>query len=155
MLFNQRTNNESYERNCLNEVNSRDQNSKPENSGLQQCQKCVVYIGTADVLKFRIVVPANIIYEAEFFSSNWFDILNKQMQPESVDWIHLAHIRVQWRTIVNTMMNLRALLKPGNLLTTRATVIFSRMAFRHGVNYNFSKILLDTFQKFICNARKH
>jgi hypothetical protein len=32
----------------------------------------------------------------------------KEMECELVDWIHLAQDTVQWRTVSNTAMNLRA-----------------------------------------------
>jgi len=37
---------------------------------------------------------------------------------EGVDWIHLAQDRVQWRALVNTVMDLRAPYKAGNFLTS-------------------------------------
>jgi hypothetical protein len=35
----------------------------------------------------------------------------------SIDWIDLAQDRDSWRTLVNTIMNNRVLLKAGNFLT--------------------------------------
>jgi len=43
-----------------------------------------------------------------------------------VDWIHLAQDSDQWRALVNTIMNLGALLKAGSLLTSRVAISFSR-----------------------------
>jgi hypothetical protein len=37
---------------------------------------------------------------------------------EGVYWIHLAKDRGLWRSVVNTVMNLRAPLKAGNFLTS-------------------------------------
>jgi hypothetical protein len=37
---------------------------------------------------------------------------------EGVEWMHLAQGRDQWRTLVNTIMNLRTPQKAGNLLTS-------------------------------------
>jgi hypothetical protein len=37
---------------------------------------------------------------------------------EIVDWSHLAEDRDQWRTLVNTVMNLRVPKKAGNFLTS-------------------------------------
>jgi hypothetical protein len=48
---------------------------------------------------------------------------------EGVDWIHLAQDRDQWRTLVNMIMNLMVLQKPGNFLTSSVTISF------HGVSY--------------------
>jgi hypothetical protein len=41
----------------------------------------------------------------------------KETQYEDVHWIHLALDRDQWRTLVNTIMNLLVLRKKGNFLT--------------------------------------
>jgi hypothetical protein len=38
---------------------------------------------------------------------------------ESVDSIHVAQDREQWRALVNTVMNLRVQRKAGNFLTVR------------------------------------
>jgi hypothetical protein len=35
-----------------------------------------------------------------------------------IDWIDLAQDRDSWRTLVNTLMNIRVILKAGNFLTT-------------------------------------
>jgi len=37
---------------------------------------------------------------------------------EGVDWMHLAPDRDQWRTLVNTVMNLRFPYRARNLLTS-------------------------------------
>jgi len=42
---------------------------------------------------------------------------------EVVDWIHLAHSRVQWQAVVNMVKNLHILYKAGNFLTSRRTVL--------------------------------
>jgi hypothetical protein len=44
-----------------------------------------------------------------------------------VDWIHLAQNRVQWWSLVNTVMNL-----PVPFLDKRATVSFERRTLIHG-----------------------
>jgi hypothetical protein len=38
----------------------------------------------------------------------------------NVDWIHLAQDGGRWRTVVNTVMNLRVPLNAGNFLTSLA-----------------------------------
>jgi hypothetical protein len=52
---------------------------------------------------------------------------------ECVKWIQLAQDRDQWRSPVNTVMNLRILYKEGNFSTSWATVYFSRGTLPHGV----------------------
>jgi hypothetical protein len=36
----------------------------------------------------------------------------------SVDWIHLAQDKEQWKAVVNTIINLRVPYKVGNFLTS-------------------------------------
>jgi len=38
----------------------------------------------------------------------------KEIECEVVDWIQLAQRRIQWLTVVKTVMNLRVSLKAGN-----------------------------------------
>jgi hypothetical protein len=42
----------------------------------------------------------------------------KEIRWECVDWMHLAHDRVQRRDLMNMVMNLRVPLKAGNLVGT-------------------------------------
>jgi len=52
----------------------------------------------------------------------------KEIWFMEVDWIHLAHDKVQCWTLVNTVMNLRVLWKKGNILAILTTTSFSRRA---------------------------
>jgi hypothetical protein len=45
---------------------------------------------------------------------------------ESVVWMHVAHDKDQWWTLVNTIMNRQVSQKAGNFLTSRGTISFSR-----------------------------
>jgi len=38
----------------------------------------------------------------------YYNIL-ESLEGVAVDWIHLAQYRVQWRTLANTVMNVRVL----------------------------------------------
>jgi hypothetical protein len=40
------------------------------------------------------------------------------MEYECVDWIHLVQDRIQWRDLVNTVMNLEIWWKAGNFLAS-------------------------------------
>jgi hypothetical protein len=51
-----------------------------------------------------------------------------------VDWMHLAQEWDQWRTVVNTVMNLRVPQRAGNFLTSWVTISFSRRTLIHGVS---------------------
>jgi hypothetical protein len=42
----------------------------------------------------------------------------KEIGCEGVDWIHQAQDRIQWQTVVNTVMNLQVPLKVGSFLTS-------------------------------------
>jgi hypothetical protein len=53
-----------------------------------------------------------------------------------MDWIDLAQDRVQWRTLVNTVMNLRVPQNVGKFLSSCATGCFSRRAQFRGVSLN-------------------
>jgi len=50
-----------------------------------------------------------------------------------MDWIHLIQDRVQWRSLLNTVINLRVSKKDGNLLARWDTTRFSRRNLLHGV----------------------
>jgi hypothetical protein len=45
-------------------------------------------------------------------------MLLKETGWEGVDWMHLAQDRDQWRTLMNTVINLRVPLMAGNFLAT-------------------------------------
>jgi hypothetical protein len=70
---------------------------------------------------------------------------SKETGCESVDWIHLAQDRLQWRALVNMVMNLRVPQKAWNFLTSWATVRFSTRTLLH-VN---SQSLFSTSPSFI------
>jgi hypothetical protein len=53
---------------------------------------------------------------------------------DDMDWIDLAQDRVQWRALVNTVMNLRIPLNAGKLLSGSTIGSFSRRAQLHGVS---------------------
>jgi hypothetical protein len=50
------------------------------------------------------------------------------------DWFELAQVRVRWRALVNTVMNLRVPLNAGNLLTSLGPVSFSRRTLLPGIS---------------------
>jgi hypothetical protein len=52
-----------------------------------------------------------------------------------MDWINMAQDRDQWRALVNTVMNLRVSLNPGEFLSSCTTGGFSRRAQLHEVSY--------------------
>jgi hypothetical protein len=55
----------------------------------------------------------------------WEDNIKMDLREigwECLDWMHLAQDRDQWRSLVNTVMNLRVPQKAGNFLT----ISFSR-----------------------------
>jgi hypothetical protein len=49
------------------------------------------------------------------------------------DWINLAQNREKWQNVVKTVLNLRLSNNPGRLLTSYATVSFSRTTLLHAV----------------------
>jgi hypothetical protein len=56
----------------------------------------------------------NLVTKCYTGSGNWMDSLEilvrmdlREIGWESVDWMHLAYHREQWRAVVNTVMNLR------------------------------------------------
>jgi len=64
----------------------------------------------------------------------WKDNIRKDLREicwEGVDWMHMAQDRVQWRAVVNTVMNLWVPLKSGNFLTSRVNLSFSRRTLPH------------------------
>jgi len=56
-----------------------------------------------------------------------------EIRLDGVDWVHLAQDRDQWRSLVNTVMNLQVTYKAGNFLTIWVAVIFSRRTLLHRV----------------------
>jgi hypothetical protein len=52
----------------------------------------------------------------------------KETEFQDVDWSHVAQARIQWRALVNTVMNLRTPLHAGTFLTSLEIVSFSRTA---------------------------
>jgi hypothetical protein len=61
--------------------------------------------------------------------------LPRQIGWNAVDWIHLAQDRDRWRTLVNTIKELRAPYNFGKFLSSCATGVFSRRTLFHGVGY--------------------
>jgi hypothetical protein len=53
---------------------------------------------------------------------------------DGMDWIDLAQNRDQWRTPVNTVMNLRVTQNVGKFVSSCTTGGFSRRAHLHGVS---------------------
>jgi hypothetical protein len=74
----------------------------------------------------------------------------KEIVFESVGWIRLAQDRNQWRDVVNTVMNLPVPQKAGNLVTSRATIGFSRKILPCGVRNSMQGTLvyLSPFLQF-------
>jgi hypothetical protein len=67
-----------------------------------------------------------------------------QIWCEHVDWIHLAHDRIQRWVLVNSVMNI-LYHKRWNFLTSWATISFSRRTLLHGVTcFNSCNPLLDS-----------
>jgi hypothetical protein len=52
---------------------------------------------------------------------------------EYVNWFQLSEVWVQWRALVNTVMNIRVLLKAENILISRTSINFSKRILLHGV----------------------
>jgi hypothetical protein len=59
---------------------------------------------------------------------------HREIGEGGMDWIHLAQDRDQWRAFVNTVMNLWVPQNVGKLLSSGATVGFSRRAQLHRVS---------------------
>jgi hypothetical protein len=55
----------------------------------------------------------------------------REIEWDDMDWIDLAQDQDQWRTLVNTVMNLRVPLNAGKFLTACAIGGFSRRAQLH------------------------
>jgi hypothetical protein len=53
---------------------------------------------------------------------------------KNVDCIHMSQDRGQWRSLVNTVMNLRVSYEAGNFLTVRVTTSIIRRTLLHGVS---------------------
>jgi hypothetical protein len=52
------------------------------------------------------------------FKYNWEDNINTDIRKtgyEDVDWIHLVKGRVQWRALVNTVMNIGGFITGGEI----------------------------------------
>jgi hypothetical protein len=68
----------------------------------------------------------------------WEDNIRMDLREigwECVDWIHLAQDKDLWRTLVNTVMNLRVPYKAGSFWTSLVAVSFSRRTLLHEVSY--------------------
>jgi hypothetical protein len=66
----------------------------------------------------------------------WVDYIKmdlREIKWSCMNWIDLAQDRDQWRTLVNTIMNLRVPLNVGKFLSSCTTGGFSRKAHPHGV----------------------
>jgi len=50
---------------------------------------------------------------------------------EGVNWNHLAQYKDQWGVVVNTVMNVRVLIKAGNFLSSWARISFTRRSLLH------------------------
>jgi hypothetical protein len=62
-----------------------------------------------------------------------------------MDWINLAQERDQWRALVNSITNPRVSSNAGNILSSRATVSFSRTALL-GVSCLVIRVTLNFFK---------
>jgi len=58
----------------------------------------------------------------------------REIEWESVDWIHLAQDRDQWWTFANTVINLLAQWQVGNFFTRWATISFSKTPLWYSIN---------------------
>jgi hypothetical protein len=61
----------------------------------------------------------------------------KEVVCKGVGWIHLAEDRVQWWTLVNTVLNIQDPQKAGSIFASLATISLSGMTWFHGINQLF------------------
>jgi hypothetical protein len=59
----------------------------------------------------------------------------KLTRYEGVGWIQQVQNTVQWRAVVNTVMNFRVTQKAGNFLSSGDTIRFSSRTVFHGLSW--------------------
>jgi hypothetical protein len=65
----------------------------------------------------------------------WVDNIKMDLREmDSMDWIDVGHVRDQWRTLVNMVMNLWVPLNPGKLLSNCTIGSFSKRAQLHALS---------------------
>jgi hypothetical protein len=64
------------------------------------------------------VTQAGSLEQPKQRNIDWNTMHPKESGCEGTDWMHLVECRVQWRALVNTVMNLRVRYKSGNIWLT-------------------------------------